>query len=233
MKSLAVNEGIVVYDIRWETDTAGPSPDQNKRVELFLLGCQKAMDGNPCQGCFNSSTWDIKKAEFSRDPIEIADKIAEMTESRYITIGGGEPTDQAKHLIPLCKRLKEHGFHIMMYTWKELKHMMQRRPVYILSDEDRKRHMSYIGMRNIHNLLMHIDILVDGEFKQEECLYQENLGDGMLSSIGSGNQRIYDIKHYRETSINKPGELLYYPMRELVGLYVKPDTNDLVYITKE
>lgn len=218
MKELAVDKGLAVFDIRWETDTAGPSPNNNKRVELFLLGCKKAMEGDPCQGCFNSPTWDINKAEFTRDPIEVADKIAEMTDSRYITIGGGEPTDQIKHLIPLCKRLKEHGFHIMMYTWRKMEYSLSP-GFYPIDCNDMKYTINH---SNFNELLKYLDIAVDGEFKQEECLYQEDLGDGMLSSIGSGNQRIWDIKH-----------MVKYHMRDLVGLYIKPDTNDLVYITKE
>jgi organic radical activating enzyme len=204
-----VGEGLKVFDIRWETDTAGPSPINNKRVEVFLLGCKRAMEGDACNGCFNSSTWDASKAEFAHDPVKMADNIAEMTDLRYITIGGGEPTDQIEHLIPFVKRLKEHGFHIMMYTWKDLDHDL----------------MNTLQGRE---LLDYLDMVVDGEFKQDECLYQENLGDGMLSSIGSGNQRIWDVKNR-----NEHGWYVRYPMKDLVGLYIKPDTNDLIYITKE
>lgn len=229
MKLLKPEEGLIVFDIRWATDTAGPSPDNNMRTELFLLGCKKAQEGNPCKGCFNSVTWDISKAEHSRDPIEIADFIIKNAPNKYITIGGGEPTDQIDQLIPLCKRLKEHGFHIMMYTWRELKPILD----FFLDSHVMVYHSTvdpkgFVFARKIRELTRYLDIVVDGEFKQDECLYQQELGDGMLSSIGSGNQRIYDIKHYTET-----GELINYPMRELAGLYIKPGINDLVYITKE
>lgn len=209
MKLLAPDKGLVTFDIRWATDTAGPSPDNNMRTEIFLMGCKKAMEGNACKGCFNSPTWDIGKAEHSRDPLEIADFIAETAPNKYITIGGGEPTDQIEYLIPLVKRLKEHGFHIMMYTWKDLRDDL-------------------MGDLNSRELLDYLDIVVDGEFKQEERLYQEDLGDGMLSSIGSGNQIVWDVKHR-----NEHGFYIHYPMRALAGLYIKPDTNDLVYITKK
>ena len=211
LKELHPDKGLRIFDIKWRTDTAGPSPNNNERIEVFLLGCNKAMKGKACKGCFNSITWDKSKAEWSWDPVEVADMINEGCDpnNKYITIGGGEPTDQIDMLIPFAKRLKEHGFHIMMYTWRKVE---------------------LLGLENINHakVLNYIDILVDGEYRQEERLYQQNLGDGMLSSIGSGNQQVCDIKYMRET-----GKTVKYPMRDLAGLYIKPDTKDLVYITKE
>ena len=227
MKLLPPDKGLVTFDIKWKTDTAGPSPDNNMRTEMFLLGCKKAQQGNPCKGCFNSVTWDIGKAEHSRDPFEIANFIIKNAPNKYITIGGGEPTDQIDYLIPLVKKLKESGFHIMMYTWRDLEKAMQCNFEYVMPSCIDEAQYSYRLDLAIKDLLKHIDIVVDGQFIQEERLYQQDLGDGMLSSIGSGKQRIWDIKHY-----NKTNEKLYYPMRDLAGLYIKPDTNDLVYITK-
>lgn len=232
MRELKPEEGLRIFDIKWRTDTAGPSPNNNERIEVFLLGCNKAMQGNPCKGCFNSITWDKSKAEFSWDPIELADMINEGCDpnNKYITIGGGEPTDQIDKLIPFVKRLKEHGFHIMMYTWRDLKHEL---------DLIFNHHVTaYYGTSSIEKLdfaekmwelTHHLDIIVDGEYKQEERLYQQELGDGMLSSIGSGNQRIWDIKAMNDGDI----AISRYAMRDLAGLYIKPDTNDLVYITKK
>lgn len=225
MKSIDKDKGLKVFDIRWATDTAGPSPDNNMRTELFLLGCKKAKDGNPCKGCFNSKTWDADIAEFAWDPLDVAERINELAPNKYVTIGGGEPTDQIDQLIPLCKKLKEYGFHIMMYTWRDLSTLVDSKLI------------SYYGVNkdylnvvtHINELLKYIDIIVDGEFKQDERLYQEELGDGMLSSIGSGNQIVWDIKEKRDT---ESAVLLGHCMKDLVGLYVKPDTNDLVYITK-
>ena len=227
MKHLKVEEGLRIFDINWETDTAGPSPNNNKRIEVFLLGCDKAQQGNPCKGCFNSITWDKSKAEWSLDPIELADMINEycdpnnkyiiqpnnpITSPQYITIGGGEPSDQIEKLIPFTKKLKEYGFHIMMYSWRSL-----------LNNIDK-----------FEEIMKYIDIIVDGEFILEEKLYNQYLGDGMLSSIGSGNQIIWDIKAYNEQpKLPRNAKYLYGKhMRELAGLYIKPNTNDLVYITK-
>lgn len=229
MRELKPEEGLRIFDIKWRTDTAGPSPNNNERIEVFLLGCDKAMQGNPCKGCFNSITWDKSKTEYSWDPIELADMINEGCDpnNKYITIGGGEPTDQIDKLIPFTKKLKEHGFHIMMYTWRDLERLLRNHPPYVmLSDFD---FSIPISRSKVRHLLKYLDIVVDGQFIEEERLYQQELGDGMLSSIGSGNQRIWDIKAMNDGDI-----FVYkYAMRDLAGLYIKPDTNDLVYITKK
>lgn len=232
MRELKPEKGLRIFDIKWRTDTAGPSPNNNERIEVFLLGCDKAMQGNPCKGCFNSITWDKSKAEWSWDPIEVADMINNGCDpnNKYITIGGGEPTDQIDMLIPFVKRLKEHGFHIMMYTWRDLKSNLD-----LVLDHHMTAYHEISSIDNlsfakkIWELTHHLDIIVDGEYKQEERLYQQDLGDGMLSSIGSGNQRVWDIKAMNEENV----AIGRYAMKDLAGLYVKPDTNDLVYITKE
>lgn len=241
MNKLEPNKGIKVFDITWSTDTAGPSPYENKRTELFLLGCKRAEEGIPCKGCFNSVIWDSSKALHSWDPKELADKINTLAPNKYITISGGEPTDQVDNLIILCKELKKYGFHIMMYTWLNLDFITGPVPIYTINhpinyEMETIRNRKY----KIKELLRFLDIIVDGQFNQEEKMYQQYMGDGLLSSIGSGNQRIWDIKHYNDILDNPSHHypmidaiMPVYYMRDLVGLYIKPDTNDLIYITKE
>lgn len=175
MKELHPNEGLKIFDIKWQVQTAGPSPNNNERIEVFLLGCDKAMNGNPCEGCFNSVTWDKSIAQCSRDPIEIADMINKgcNPDNKYITIGGGEPTDQLNALIPFVKRLKEHDFHILMYTWKELK--------------------SIAYDKSYKELLRYVDIIVDGEYKAEESLLAFNSKNTARNFVGSGNQIVWEI----------------------------------------
>ena len=210
MKYLKPNEGLKIFDMRTNVTTAGPSPNNNERIELFLLGCRKAYSGNPCKGCFNSTLWDHNKAEFSRDPIELAQWFIESTpkDRRYITIGGGEPTDQIEPLIPFCKLLHENGFHIMMYTWRELNHLFHSNSKTDLQIK-------------ILELFKYIDMIVDGEFKIEEKLYQEDAADGLLSSIGSGNQIIWDIN-----------KLTGYAMRDLNSISLD-ENNFVIFNVKE
>lgn len=222
MKILPVNKGLVTFDIKWRATTAGPSPDNNQRVELFLLGCKKAKKGNPCKGCFNSITWDIEKAEFSRDPIEVADFIAENAPNKYITIGGGEPTDQIDALIPLTKKLKEHGFHIMMYTWRDYEYETN-----LFHHLGEIPYPYRIPIEKWVSLGKYIDVLIDGEYIQEERMYVDNINHGLLSAVGSGNQKIWDIKKMRDTKAT-----ISYPMRELSDI-ILDENNNLVYIKKE
>ena len=67
MKYVDADKGLKVFDIKFDVTTAGPSPNDNKRIELFLLGCDKAMRGDPCEGCFNRRLWDSNLAELSCD----------------------------------------------------------------------------------------------------------------------------------------------------------------------
>lgn len=208
MKYLDPDKGLKVFDIKFDVTTAGPSPNDNKRIELFLLGCEKAASGHPCKGCFNSPLWDAKKAEFSRDPVEIANWIIERTpdNEKYITIGGGEPTDQIDYLIPLCKELRKADFHIMMYTWRELSIEFRA------EGEFRKK---------LLELFKYVDMIVDGQFKIEQKLYQEDAGDGLLSSIGSGNQIIWDTRQF-----------IGYAMEDLNSIRLD-ENNRLIFDVKE
>ena len=228
MEYLNPNEGLKVFDIRFDVTTAGPSPNDNKRIELFLLGCDKAMTGNPCKGCFNYKLWDANKAEHALDPLELAEWIIERTpeNERYITLGGGEPLQQIDKLIPLCKTLKENGFHIMMYTWRKLKHYLNTSKELTI---DLTMAPDSLNIRKkLPELLPYLDMIVDGQFIQEEKLYQEDKGDGLLSSIGSGNQFVWDIAFY-----NKTGMYRYYAMRDLKELKVSELDNALIMYLKE
>lgn len=160
-----------IFDVRWECTTAGPSPDNNQRTEVFLLGCRKAIKGNPCKGCFNSSTWDNSKCTINHSVDSCYNIIKHHSSNKYITFGGGEPSDQLEELIKLCKLLKQDDYHIMVYTYRDLK-----------TDN------------YMYELYEYVDIIIDGEFKMEERLYKENAEDGTYNSIGSGNQTVWS-KH--------------------------------------
>lgn len=183
-------DGLLLRDVKWKVKTAGPSPYDNERTELFLLGCKKAMQGNPCKGCFNSSTWDNSKAEFSHDPILMAKHINNTAPNKYITIGGGEPTDQIDNLIILCKELKKFDFHIMVYTHLELKKFFKKGLVFNSSMSE-----GNILRNKLRTLIDCVDIIIDGEYRQEERLWDESKEDGLLSSVGSGNQIVWNTKY--------------------------------------
>jgi len=86
---------IKLYGVKWDVTTAGPSPDNNKRTEVFFFGCDKAINGNPCKGCFNHALWDNSIATFSYTIEDIVNNIKLHASNKYVTIGGGEPMDRA------------------------------------------------------------------------------------------------------------------------------------------
>lgn len=214
--------GIKLRECNWSVKTAGPSPDDNNRTELFLLGCKKAMSGNPCKGCFNSSTWDVSKALWTHDPKLMAEHINNNAPNKYITIGGGEPTDQIENLIILCKELKKYNFHIMIYTWKDLKSILSPYTISVHKKGTIEHETIYNSERdNFLELLKYVDIVVDGQYKQEERLWDGSKEDGLLSSVGSGNQTIWNIN-----------EKIGYKMRDINKLYLN-EQNKLIYELKE
>lgn len=85
------------------------------RLVVFLQGCNFR-----CLYCANPDTIDAV-GESKETTIE---EIVDMAVSQKpffgkkggVTFSGGEPTVQAKALIPLCKRLKDAGIHICIDT---------------------------------------------------------------------------------------------------------------------
>ena len=92
------------------------------RLVVFLQGCNFR-----CLYCANPDTIDIK-GESTETPIDEIIRMAVSQKAFFgkkggITFSGGEPTLQAKALIPLFRRLKEQGIHICVDTngsiWNE------------------------------------------------------------------------------------------------------------------
>ena len=85
------------------------------RLVVFLQGCNFR-----CLYCANPDTIDLKGESKETAPEEIL-KMALNQKPFFgkkggVTFSGGEPTVQAKELIPLFRRLKECGIHICVDT---------------------------------------------------------------------------------------------------------------------
>lgn len=171
---------MIIYDVNWAAVTAGPSPFHNQRTEIFLFGCKKACDGNPCPGCFNSKLWDNSIATVTHTPEHVADMIMKHSPNKYISIGGGEPTDQMEELIELCKILHENEYHILLYTWKDLCNILFN-----------KKHPEY---KSFKRLVKYCNIIIDGQFELDNRKYKEDEKDGFFNSIGSSNQTIWSYE---------------------------------------
>ena len=148
------------------------------RISLFVSGCT-----HHCKNCFNPETWDFTYGKpFTT---ETEDMILEQLSPDYIdglSLLGGEPfePDNQSALLPFLRRVKQNfpNKTIWCYTG------------YLFDDELLSE--SRARCEHTDEMLSLIDVLVDGEFKQE-------LYDISLSFRGSSNQRVIDVKKSLET----------------------------------
>ncbi|MBE5906138.1 MAG: anaerobic ribonucleoside-triphosphate reductase activating protein [Lachnospiraceae bacterium] len=160
-----MNYGQIYY-----TDTAnGPGC----RTVLFVSGCT-----HHCKGCFNQETWDFNYGHpFTK---EVEDEIVASLRPGYIaglTILGGEPMEPVNQetVLRLIRRVRDEvpGKTIWVYsgyTWEQLRDVGNLRCHTDITEE----------------LLRMVDVLVDGEFHEEE----RNI---TLLFRGSENQRLIDV----------------------------------------
>ena len=193
-------EPLKIFNVKWTSKSAGPSLDQNRRTEIFLAGCKKAREGNPCKECFNKELWSKDVYYGLETPQAAFEKIKKFAPNKFITFVGGEPLDQVEPLAALCELLHNDGFHILVISHYAVAAILA------ITTED-------LAM---DQLVKNIDVLIDGEYKKEYRIWDESkAGDGLHDVIGSGNQNIVDFKRYRET-----GELETVPAGKLEGLYM-------------
>ena len=140
------------------------------RVSLFVSGCNRH-----CKGCFNEEAWDFEYGDdFTNKEI---DEIINFLEPSYISglsILGGEPLEliNQKGILPLLQKVREvykDKKTIWLYTGYTYEDILK------------------MPNQEIKEILKLIDVLVDGEFK-------EDLKDPLLYFRGSSNQRIIDVK---------------------------------------
>lgn len=146
----------VIYHYSPCTTVLGPG----KRFVIWFQGCKKR-----CKGCINKEGQMIDKGikitnEMLLTYIKRADSIT------GVTISGGEPFLQAEDLIVLIKSIKkETNLDVMVYTGYTYEELVNQHPEYK------------------EEVFPFIDILIDGEYKEE-------LNDNQLYR-GSSNQHIY------------------------------------------
>ena len=143
------------------------------RTSLFVSGCTHF-----CKGCFNAEAWDFNYGKPFDE--EIQNKIINSLKSPFcvgLSLLGGEPFEPCnqKALLPFLERAKSEipNLNVWCYTG------------YLFDEEllkdSRAKTEDTIKMLNL------IDVLVDGEFIEE----QKNIS---LRFKGSENQRIIDVK---------------------------------------
>lgn len=163
---------ISMFDIRYRIKNAGPSPDDNRRTELYFAGCRKAASGSPCKNCFNPMLWQPQNV-LVKKPLEFLDCLERHNIPKFITLVGGEPTDQLEGLLEFARLAKEKGYHIILFSWHDKKWLEEK-----LKDE-----------------VYDFDIIVPGEYKEEFHIYNEEKDDGLHNAVGSSNQLVWITAH--------------------------------------
>lgn len=150
------------------------------RVSVFVSGCRRH-----CPGCHNAEAWDFGYGEPYTE--KTRDYILKLLEPGYIdgiTILGGEPFEE------------ENAAELLELVWQVYE--KTRKSVWIYTGymvDDLIEHEN----ETVRKLLMSAEILVDGEYREDER-------DITLRFRGSRNQRIINVsetlyKYYIEDII--------------------------------
>ncbi|MCD7772759.1 MAG: anaerobic ribonucleoside-triphosphate reductase activating protein [Ruminococcus sp.] len=144
------------------------------RVSLFVSGCT-----HHCKGCFNPETWDFNYGKEFDSSAE--NRILELLIPDYIegfSLLGGEPFEPQNQptLTLLLRKIKKRFPEKKIWCYSG----------YTL-DKDILNKNSRIRTEYTDEMIGYIDVLVDGEFKEE----LKNLN---IKFRGSENQRLIDVK---------------------------------------
>jgi len=148
------------------------------RTVLFVSGCR-----NRCEGCCQPETWNFNNGKvFGREEEDAIIGSLKPDFVRGLTLLGGDPfePENQEGLIAFMRRVKKEcpDKDVWAYTG------------YLLDKDLIKGGKNHIGCTD--ELLSYIDVLVDGPFIME-------LKSLSLKFKGSKNQRVIDMKVYRES----------------------------------
>ncbi len=157
------------------------------RISLFVSGCT-----HHCKGCFNAETWDFNYGKSFTEEVE--DKILEDLKPAYIaglTLLGGEPFEPVNQrvLVDFVRRVREQ---------------YPKKTIWCYTGYTFDTDLAAGGRAHCEctaELLGMLDVLVDGEFVEEQK-------DITLVFKGSSNQRIIDV----QKSL-KEGQVCLYPVK--------------------
>ena len=147
------------------------------RVALFVSGCT-----NHCEECFNRATWDFNygKPYTANTEKEIIEALR-PDYVRGLSLLGGEPMEPKNQpaILELVRRVRKElpDKDIWCYTGFTYEELLTK--------------SSYPNTEITEEILMCIDVLVDGRFEKDK----RNL---MLKFRGSENQRLIDMNATRE-----------------------------------
>ena len=163
------------------------------RVSLFVSGCT-----HRCKGCFNSEAWDFSFGQrYTRETEEEILEALAPDHIRGLSLLGGEPMEPENRgtVLSLLQTVRQRypGKDIWCYTGYRYEEDLL---AWAQEEQERKACCSEGDISEggepgeVTKLLSLIDVLVDGEFVEEE----KNL---RLAFRGSENQRLIDVKESR------------------------------------
>lgn len=151
-----------VIDIIDGTTVDGPG----FRTSVYLAGCDHG-----CPGCHNPQSWDHAAGrDMSVD--EVVDIIDDA--DFPVTLSGGDPIYQPETVTELCRRLKQSGRNIWLYTGFCIE--------------------TLYGREELSELLGLVDVVVDGPYIADQR-------DTSLLFRGSANQRLIDMRRSTPSEI--------------------------------
>lgn len=148
-------------------------------MSLYCQGCRWQ-----CPGCFNPETWDFNGGrEWTPEVKEEFLKLVDRPFIKRVSILGGSPLmeENLRDVLDLVETIKERfpDKIIWLYTGFKYEFIMRE----VLSIAIKK----YYDMWTRQRIIKHIDILVDG-------LYKDAKRDITLKWRGSSNQRCIDVQ---------------------------------------
>lgn len=138
------------------------------RYCIWTQGCSRH-----CKGCWAISTWD-KNGGMAYDTKDILSDIFNTKNIEGVTFLGGEPFEQPKPLQFLTREIKKSGLSVVCFTGNKIEDLEKK----------------------YKNILKNIDILIDGEYIEEEK-------DFSRPWVGSKNQRYHFLSDRYNESVLK------------------------------
>lgn len=151
------------------TEAEGPG----LRFVIWVQGCLKR-----CKGCCNADLLRIEPATLvtSGEVIQLLRKAAEKVRLEGVTFLGGEPMLQADGLADIAEAARDLGLSVMIFTGYN------------------REEITEIRFKGCNRLLNATDLLIDGEFEQDNIETKRNW-------VGSTNQRFHYLSDFYTSEI--------------------------------
>ena len=174
------------------------------RYCIWFQGCSRH-----CKGCWAKATW-AKDKGYVAETDDIIKEILSTPNLEGVTFLGGEPFEQPDALEEIASKVREKGLSVLCFTGGKIEDLQKKFP----------------------RILAHIDLLIDGEFREEEK-------DFSRPWVGSKNQRYHfltdryderiftEYKNRIEVNIQKNGVIFINGMGDFEKL-----TDNLNMLTK-